>query len=152
MFLKGRCVNKVNIKYLRFTLRFNVCYNYKVENLNKSSNQDDALIIDGDIIKYKINKIANDSELEHLIDIGEQFVDENLVASVLLDFDKVNKISLKMRTRGVQFLKSSRIKKVAIFGCSQFVRTTVVFLINFVNKKNIRVFDNEKDSLAWLNS
>lgn len=118
----------------------------------KKDNQDDAMIVENDVVRYKVTEIINDEELEHLIDIGEQLVDENIVSLVLLDFSGVNKISLKMRTRGIQFLKNPRINKIAIFGCNQFVKTAVTFLIKFVNKHKTIVFDNEEDSLAWLKS
>ena len=150
---RERQEKKINLKELRFTLEFNICYNYRVTNLNtKNNNQNDSLIVDGDILKYKMNKITKDEELEHLIDVGEQLVDENIVSLVLLDFSGVDKISLKMRTKGIQFLKNPQIKKIAIFGCNQFIKTTVTFLIKFVNKHKTIVFDNEEDSLAWLKS
>lgn len=114
----------------------------------KHNDQDVSIILEEDIVRYKIADIVGEKEVERLINIGTRVLDENIISSVLIDLDKVNKFSLETRTLWMQFLKDPRIKKTAIFGGNRFIKT----VISFVVTDNIRLFVNEKEALNWLRS
>lgn len=118
----------------------------------KGEDQNFAVVVEDDVIKYKVASIVDEKEFGRLMDIGTRVVNENITSLVLFDFSKVENFSLKTRAIWVQFLKNSQIKKVAIFGCGHFIKVAISFVIKTVNKKNVCVFINEEEALAWFKS
>ena len=118
----------------------------------KGNDQDVAVIIEGDIVRYKIANIVDEREIGRLINIGLRVVNENITSLVLIDLSRVDKFSLGMRTGWIQFLKNPRIKKVAVFGGNQFIKTAVSFVVKAAHADNTRLFVNEEDALDWLRS
>lgn len=113
---------------------------------------DTAIMIEGDIVKYKVSDMFDKERVQHLMDIGCQTVDENIATLVLIDINKVEKFSLEDRGSWIQFLKDPHIKKTAVFGGDQFVRTVASFIIKASGSANIRLFATEEEALNWLHS
>ena len=118
----------------------------------KNNDQDVAIIIEEDIVRYKVANIVDEKEVERLINIGARVLDENITSLILVDFTEVDKFSLRMRTGWIQFFKNPRIRKTAIFGGNRFIKTTMSFVVKASHTDNIRLFVNEKDALDWLKS
>ncbi len=122
-------------------------------NLNpKDNNQDVAVIIEGNIVRYKMTDNVGDEKIKHLIDIGTQILDENIASLVLVDIDEVQKLSLATRGCWIQFLKDPRIKKVAIFGGNQFINTVASFIVSTLQADKGQLFSTEEEALNWLRS
>ena len=118
----------------------------------KSNDQNVAVSIEGDIVRYKIANIVDEREVGRLINIGLRVINENIVSLVLIDLSKVDKFPLRTRTGWIQFLKNPRIKKMAVFGGNQFIKTAVSFVVKAAHTDNTRFFVNEEDALDWLRS
>lgn len=121
-------------------------------NNEKGEDQNFAVVVEDDVIKYKVANVVDEKEFERLMNIGTRVVNESIAPLVLFDFNKVENFSLKTRASWIRFLKSSQIKKVAIFGCNHFIKMAIFFLIKTINKKNVCVFINEEEALIWFKS
>ena len=113
---------------------------------------DAAIIIEGDIIRYNVVDMFGKEKVQHLMDIGCRTINENIATLILINISKVEKFSLEDRGSWIQFLKNPSIKKTAVFGGDQFVKTVASFIIKASGVTNVRIFVTEEEALNWLRS
>ena len=118
----------------------------------RQDSTDAAIIIEGDIIRYNVVDMFGKEKVQHLMDIGCRTINENIATLVLINISKVEKFSLEDRGSWIQFLKNPRIKKTAVFGGDQFVKTVASFIIKASGVTNVRLLVTEEEALNWLRS
>lgn len=116
----------------------------------KIDDQDVAVSIEGDIVRYKMADLIDDEKIIRLINVGTQILDEDISSLILVDLNGVQKFSLGARGYWTQFFKNPQIKKIAIFGGDQFVKTIISFVTSSLPDGKAQFFSTENEALSWL--
>lgn len=105
--------------------------------------------------KEKLEELTNRIDLLKRIETIKDFVEEinNFIPNetdILIDASKGGKSSSEARKIYVEFARTIKKGRVAIFGTKTLIKVIASFVVGAAGRENVKFFSTEEESLRWL--
>lgn len=96
--------------------------------------------------------IGDEDAVNHAKELDDYLADssaQNPMHFLIITYD-MGKVSAKSRQSFAQRNQDLRVGKSAVVGANRILRVLSLFILKASGRDNIRLFDDEKEALAWL--
>lgn len=98
-----------------------------------------------------IDELSIDKLVPLLAEVEKTIKNVNQPVHLIADITKLSNISIESRKYGIEWTRSTKIKKIAVFGGNVFMKHLInLIIIASGRKDNFRIFKTKHEAEEWI--